>query len=295
MPTPQPAIFTTGTRFHWFLHYRLVESADLTALRGAVNALRSSVAEGQNLLVGFGSDLAPQLFGDATPGLRPFVEVSGSGGTAVATQEDVFFWIHGDRHDDNFDLAHRSRVFLGGIATLARETPSWVYRDSRDLTGFLDGTANPSVDDARTDVAVIPDGEPGAGGSFVLGQRWIHNLDKFHAQSERAQEEVIGRTKPDSVELDPMPPTAHVGRVEIHDDQGQELPIFRRSVAYGTVEEAGLYFLAFTKDLDRIDTMLANMFGASPDGIHDRLVEFTTPVSGAYYYAPPVEALDSLT
>ncbi len=101
---------------------------------------------------------------------------------------------------------------MAPVATLAAEQPCFVYRDSRDLTGFIDGTENPPVEEAF-DVALVPDGEPGAGGAFVLAEKWVHDLAAFHAQPQAAQEGTIGRTKPDSVELDDKPPTAHIARV----------------------------------------------------------------------------------
>ncbi len=189
-------------------------------------------------------------------------------------------------------MALAARRAFDSIGTLARETPSWVYRDSRDLTGFVDGTENPPVDEARQ-LAVIADG-PGRGGSFVLAQRWIHDLDAFAALATGEQEQVIGRTKPDSVELEDLPADSHAGRVVHTDEDGEEIEIYRRSVPYGTSTEAGLYFLAFTDDLAKIDLMLAAMFGATGDDHHDRLVVFSETVSGAYYYAPPTEALTRL-
>ncbi len=123
--------------------------------------------------------------------------------------------------------------------------------------------------------------------------RWVHKLDSFHAQSLADQEGTIGRTKPDSVELDDKPSTAHISRVVIEED-GEELEIYRRSVPYGRVGELGLYFIAFSADPPRFQKMLARMFGASGDGIHDRLVDFTTPVSGAFYFAPSLDALDGI-
>ena len=107
------------------------------------------------------------------------------------------------------------------------------------------------------------------------------------------QEGTIGRTKPDSIELDDKPPTAHIARVVIEED-GEELEIYRRSTPYGTVGEHGLYFLAFSADPSRFDKMLARMFGTSGDGVHDHLTDFTRPVSGAYYFAPSLDALDGI-
>jgi putative iron-dependent peroxidase len=292
--TPQEAIFVEGTTAHWFQHFAVDTHVAAADVLSAVGSVQSVAASGPvHLVVGFGADMTERLGLQAPPGLKPFTEVTGSSGrVAVATQEDVFLWIHSDRHDLNFEVALAARRAFDPMGTLARETPSWVYRDSRDLTGFIDGTENPPADEAR-ELAVIPRG-PGAGGSFVLAQRWIHDLDAFAALGTAEQEKIIGRTKPDSVELDDLPANSHLGRVVHTDEDGEELEIYRRSVPYGTSTEAGLYFLAFTDDLAKIDLMLAAMFGATGDGLHDRIVTFSVTVSGAYYYAPAREALEGL-
>ena len=139
----------------------------------------------------------------------------------------------------------------------------------------------------------MPDGEPGAGGAFVLAQKWVHDLDTFHATTLEEQQGTIGRTKPDSVELDDKPDTAHIARVVIEED-GEELELYRRSTPYGRVGELGLYFLAFSADPSRFTKMLHRMFGVTGDGLHDHLTDFTTPVSGAYYFAPSLDALDGI-
>ncbi len=299
MPQPQPAVFAEGTQSHWFLHYRLVDGADLEGVRGAVSAVRGEAAgitptDAVNVAVGFGPDLLARLTPDDAPeGFQPFAQVGTEPGpVAVATQEDLFFWIHSNRVDRNFDVARQARRALDGLATLARETVSWVWHDNRDLTGFIDGTANPPVEEAR-ELAVVADG-PGAGGSFVITQRYVHDLDAFDALDSSAQEATIGRTKADSIELEDKPADAHISRVEIEDEDGDEIEIYRRSVPYGNSEEFGLYFLAFSDGLEAFDRMLANMYGASGDGIHDRLMDFTRPVSGAYYFTPSVEALNEI-
>jgi len=292
--TPQEAIFVEGTGAHWFQHFATDPDAAAVQVIAAVRSAQQLAATATaNLVVGFGAAMTARLGMATPPGLKPFTEIGGSSGrVAVATQEDVFLWIHSDRHDLNFEVALAARRAFEEIGTLARETPSWVYRDSRDLTGFIDGTENPPAEEAR-ELAVIAGG-PGAGGSFVLAQRWIHDLDGFAALETAEQERVIGRTKPDSVELEDLPANSHLGRVVHTDDGGDEIEIYRRSVPYGTSTEAGLYFLAFTDDLAKIDLMLASMFGATGDGRHARLVTFSETVSGAYYYAPSRETLPSL-
>ncbi|MDE0653331.1 MAG: Dyp-type peroxidase [bacterium] len=292
--TPQEAVFVEGTAAHWFQHFATDSEATAAQVTSAVRSAQQAASSAEvNLVVGFGAAITARLPMEAPPGLKPFTEVTGSSRRiAVATQEDVFLWIHSDRHDLNFEVALAARRAFDPIGTLARETPSWVYRDSRDLTGFIDGTENPPATEAR-ELAVIADG-PGAGGSFVLAQRWIHDLDGFAALATAEQEQIIGRTKPDSVELEDLPTNSHLGRVVHTDEDGEEIEIYRRSVPYGTSIEAGLYFLAFTDDLAKIDLMLESMFGATGDRHHDRLVTFSETVSGAYYYAPPQEELERL-
>ncbi len=135
----------------------------------------------------------------------------------------------------------------------------------------------------------------GAGGSYAMTMRWVHDLEAFDRLSPVDQERVFGRTKPASVELDEAakPPTAHIARVSI-EEGGEELHIYRRSVPYGTVREHGLFFVAFSADPSRFDKMLARMFGTSPDAVRDRLTDFSHPVSGSYYFAPSLQALERI-
>jgi putative iron-dependent peroxidase len=292
--TAQPGIFAQGSPSHYHLEFDC-NTDDPTAIGAAVAALREPAvtAGGVNLVVAFGTTLWRQIAAhDAPSGLRDFTPLDGAK-SVPATQHDLFVWAHGASYTQTFDTARAVTMALAPVAGLASEQPSFVYRDSRDLTGFVDGTANPPVHEAP-EVAVVPEG-PGAGGSFVFLQRWVHDLGKFHALTQAKQEDVFGRTKPDSRELDDdaKPDDAHIARVEIEED-GEELAIYRRSTAYGTVRQHGLQFIAFTKDLGRIDKMLARMFGLSGDGVHDHLIDFTTPVTGAYYFAPALESLEAL-
>jgi porphyrinogen peroxidase len=179
---------------------------------------------------------------------------------------------------------------LAGIATVATETGGWVYAHNRDLTGFVDGTENPSLLDAPG-VVTVGDG-PGAGGSVLLFQRWTHATADWEGLPVAEQEKVIGRTKPDSVELDEtaMPATSHVSRNVISED-GAELKIFRRNVAYGTATDHGTMFVGFAAQQRILDLMLRRMAGATEDGLRDALTRYTTPVTGAYYFVPAVGAL----
>jgi putative iron-dependent peroxidase len=295
MSTPQHGIFAQGTAAHYFLEFDLRRGAGLEPLRQLRQPAVS--AGGVNLVVAFGPALWLRLAPDHAPAsLKPFAPVvAPDGRTAPATQHDIWLWINGSTPDVVFERARAAAETLEETATLEAEQPCFVHRDSRDLTGFIDGTANPQLLDAPV-VALVPHGEPGEDGSHVIAMRWVHDLDAFEALPVPEQERVFGRTKADSVELDDAakPATAHIARVEIHDSEGEELPIYRRSVPYGNVHEHGLYFVAFSADLQRYDVMLSRMFGTAPDGLHDRMTDFTRPVSGAYYFAPSLTLLHEL-
>ena len=294
MARPQPGIFGLGTSHHLHLELDVGNETLTDDIASAVARLREPAVTtgGANLVVGFGPALWTLLADadDRPATLEPFTPI----GSAPATQHDLWVWIHASARDIVFDIGRAALAALAPIATLAAEQDCFLYRDSRDLTGFIDGTENPSVEEA-TELALVPDGEPGAGGAHVLAQRWVHDLVAFHALSVDEQQDVIGRTKPDSVELADgvKPPSAHIARVVIEED-GEELEIWRRSVPYGSMGEMGLYFLAFSADPTRFTKMLERMFGETGDGLHDRLTDFTRPVSGARYFAPSIDALAAL-
>ncbi|MGI8662397.1 MAG: Dyp-type peroxidase [Acidimicrobiales bacterium] len=297
MALPQMGIFALGTRSHYYLELDLRPDAQTSALFDVVGALREPrmTTGGANLVVAFGAKAWVAAGGDVPSDLGPFVAVTGPDGfTMPSTQHDVWVWASGTGYDVVFDVARAVATAFAPIATVATEHHGFTYRDSRDLTGFVDGTENPPLDEAPF-VASVRDGEPGAGGSVVLFQRWVHDLGAFHELDEPQQEGVVGRTKPDSVELEDetKPTTAHIARVVIEDD-GEELEIFRRSTSYGGVAEHGLLFVAFSADVRRLRLMLDRITGRS-DGVRDRLTEFTTPQTGAFYFAPSLEALAKAT
>jgi putative iron-dependent peroxidase len=297
--TPQFGIFAQGPSAHAFLEWDLRPGVDLLQAASVLGRLRgpSVAAGGVNLVLAFGPDLWRVLApSDIPAGLGSFQPIGRLGGHhAPATQHDLWLWINGSSQDVVFEHTRAAAEAIETVARLAAEQVAFVHRDSRDLTGFIDGTANPSLLEAPI-AALVPDGQPGAGGSHVLAMRWVHDLDSFEALPTGDQEAVFGRTKADGIELadGTGPPTAHIARVEIEDAAGVELPIYRRSVPYGTVAEHGLYFVAFSADRSRFDTMLGRMFGTDDDGLLDRLTDFSRPVSGAYYYAPPLNLLADL-
>ena len=292
---PKPASSRSATRTHRHLEFDVDVAADAAAVASALARLNEPhvTAGGSNIVVGFGPDLWRRLSESPPADLGDFQPIDGMHGhRAPSTQHDLWVWVHGTRVDDVLDTALAISEVFAPVAALADETECFVYHDSRDLTGFVDGSANPAPGAAGA-VALIADGRPGAGGSHVIAQRWVHDLDSFNELDIEAQQNVIGRTKPDSVALprDQRPADAHIMRAELLDDAGEEREIYRRSVPCGNVTERGLYFLGFSCERGRFDGMLARMFGTSGDGIHDHLLEFTRAVTGAYYFAPSYEEL----
>jgi porphyrinogen peroxidase len=174
---------------------------------------------------------------------------------------------------------------LAGIATVAEETSSWPYHHDLDLTGFIDGTENPTLVEA-TDIVLVPEGQPGAGGTVLLLQKWAHDGAAWEALPVDRQEAVIGRTKPDSVELDPRPEDSHVAST----DQDTFGHIFRRNMPYGTVTDHGTMFVGFCSEQGPLAAMLESMAGIT-SGTRDALTFFTHPLTGSYYFIPPATAL----
>ncbi len=296
MSRAQPGIFGEGTSAHLHLEWTVHADASDADLRVAVSTALGRAEEtvtvgGVNAVLGFGANLWTRLSPVRPAQLASFAEVGGASRHAPATQRDVWLWIHGSSPDVVFDNGKDASRALRPVADLQLEQFGFRYRDSRDITGFIDGTENPPTWDAL-DVALIPDAEPGANGSYAMTQRWIHDLDRFHAQTVAEQENVFGRSKADSIEMDDAtkPPSAHIARVVI-EENGEELEIYRRSTPYFGMAEHGLHFVAFSAERRRFDLMLARMFGASGDGDHDHLTDFSHPVSGSFWFVPSLEDL----
>jgi putative iron-dependent peroxidase len=295
---PKFGIFAQGTHAHRFLEFDLKPGVTADQALAAFRELRAPdvSAGGVNLVLALGADLwravAPSI---APEDLGPFEPIAGRDGNhAPGTQHDAWLWISGAEPDVTWQSAQVAALAVAGAAELANEVDGFTYRRGRDITGFIDGTANRQVRRAA-EVAIVPPGSPGAGGSHVLAMRWVHDLAAFNRLPRAEQERVFGRTKLDSVELpaDEKPPNAHVCRVEMS-VEGSEVEIFRRSVPYGTASEHGLYFLAFSAERWRYDVLLARMFGTASDRVRDRLTDFSRPVTGAYYFAPSLNALNEL-
>jgi porphyrinogen peroxidase len=290
MSTPQSGLFALGTASHAYLEFDARRSEAPVELVGAVAALREprTTIGGVNLVVGFRPELWRELVPEETPReLEGFNRdiVGPDGYTMPATQHDAVLWISGSAYDVVFDMAREAIAELELAASVAEETSSWPYRHDRDLTGFIDGSENPSLIEAP-EFAVIPDGIPGAGGTILLLQKWSHDADAWEALPVARQEQVIGRTKDESVELDDKPAESHVART----DQDEFGKIFRRNMPYGTVTDHGTMFVGFSAQQRPLTAMLENMAGLT-DGIRDELTVYTTALTGAYYFVPSPQNL----
>jgi putative iron-dependent peroxidase len=285
----QSAIFALGTGAHTYLEFDIRDGAgaDAVATLASLSEPRTTIG-GVNLVVGVRPSLWARLAADDAPdGVEDFDDpVAGTGGfTMPATQHDLWLWVSGAGPDVVFDAARGAISALAGSSTVASEVDGWVYRHDRDLTGFIDGSENPSLTEAP-EVVLVPDGRHGAGSAVLLFQRWPHDTDAWEGLPTGDQEQIMGREKESGEELDPRPEDAHNART----DQDELGKIFRRNTPYGGASEHGTVFIGFCARQRPLHTMLRRMAGAE-DGTRDALTRYTYPVSGAYYVIPSVEAL----
>ncbi len=305
MPTPQSAILNRNMGEHqWYVHLSRVDGADLKVIKSVIRQLRQTCAlPGReiNLVLGIGPTLLKDLTKDIPNDFQPFEtikSIDGSGREAKGTQEELLFWMNSAHKDQIWKAQWDARQALRGHMKVARETMTFIYGNSLDMTGFIDGTGNPAVE-RDTEVATVPDGQPGAGGSFILAQRWVHDLEGWEKQSIPEQEGVFGRTKADSTRLDIQPAHSHLAHVELRQGATGDATkpkrdeVTRRSTPYafhdGTV---GLYFMAFCKAQAPLRERLRAMYGAD-GGVRDKLTDYSNPASGSFYFAPSVETLDA--
>ncbi len=290
MAHSQPGLFALGTASHAYLELDAVSADTGASLVRTIAGMREprTTMGGVNLVAGFRPELWRRVMpNDAPTELTGFeADIMGVDGFVMpATQHDAVLWVSGSSYDVVFDVCRGAIDILRGIATVAEETSSWPYQHDRDLTGFIDGSENPTLVDAP-DVAVIADGGPGAGGTILLLQKWVHDTTAWDALAEVEQEQVMGRTKPDSVELDDKPADSHVAST----DQDTFGKIFRRNMPYGTVTDHGTMFVGFCAEQRPLTAMLESMAGVT-SGRRDALTRYTRALSGAYYFIPASESL----
>jgi putative iron-dependent peroxidase len=271
----------------------------LADVSGLTRSVGFRVPEGQlTCVVGVGSLLWDRLFGQPRPaGLHPFTEVSGFTHTAVATPGDLLFHIRAHRFDLCFELAQHLVGRMFDHAEVVDEVHGFRLFEERDILGFVDGTENPGGAAAHAAV-VIGDEDPAfAGGSFVIVQKYLHDVAGWEGLSVEEQERVIGRSKLSDIEMsdDEKPTNSHVALNTITDDDGEQRQIMRFNMPFGKVgtREFGTYFIRYARAPDVIEEMLRNMFVGKPLGNYDRVLDFSTAVTGNLYFVPTIDVLDN--
>lgn len=275
----QPGILKAPPPVARSLTFRIEEAAKLgEALRRFAGEFDTDCA-----IVGIGESCTLGLKAQI-PGLRTFPAMSGVGCVVPSTQDALWVRLCGPDRGVVFDAARRVRELLGDAFQLAETLDTFVYHGGRDLTRFEDGTENPKGE-AAIDAAIVKAG-PIAGSSFVAVQTWVHDLSRFEARSEQERDYIIGRSAETNDELDDAPASAHVKRSA---QESFDPPAFmlRRSMPWAGIDKEGLEFVAFVSSLDVFTRVMRRMAGRE-DGIVDGLFEFSRPVTGGYYWCPPV-------
>jgi putative iron-dependent peroxidase len=249
-------------------------------------------------VVGFGAQLWDRLAGPERPaGLHPFREIRAGDRHAVATPGDLLFHIRAERMDLCFELATHITTRLGDALDSADEVHGFRYFDDRDLIGFVDGTENPVGEDAVQATVIGAEDPAYAGGSYVIVQKYLHDLARWNALPTEEQERIIGRTKLSDIELDDevKPAYAHNALTTITEN-GQEIKIVRDNMPFGraTEGEFGTYFIGYARSPAPIEQMLVNMFVGRPPGNYDRLLDVSQAVTGSLFFVPSAPLLDSL-
>jgi putative iron-dependent peroxidase len=255
---------------------------------------------GLTCVVGIGSELWDRLFGGPRPaGLRRFRELVGPKHQAVSTPGDLLFHIRARRMDLCFELAGQLTNRLAAGAVVVDEVHGFRYFDQRDLMGFVDGTENPGGAAAIAAVTIGDEDPDFAGGSYVIVQKYLHDLEAWNALAVEEQERVIGRTKLSDIELadDVKPANSHVALNTITDENGQERQIVRDNMPFGTVgdKQFGTYFIGYASSPDVIEQMLSNMFLGRPPADYDRVLDFSTAITGTLFFVPSADFLDDLS
>lgn len=296
MAQPQPGLFAQGLSSHFHVEFTVKPDVSTEQLRDAIAQARRDAGafNGPNVVWGF----SPAVWGAINPAdmpgsVVPFEPIVGATGLVCpSTQYDIWVWCSSYAQEPVQETARDVIAALKPVAELQVELKCHTTPDSRDPTGFIDGTENPLLDEAL-EVALFPAGEVGEGGAAALVQKWVHKVAQFKSLEEREQEDVFGRTREASIEFPDaeMPDNSHVSRSKVLDEEGEERHIYRRNTPFENSDEAGTQFVGLSNDPDLVLEMLRQMFNASGDGLHDRLVEFSSPVTGSQYFCPSMTAL----
>lgn len=283
MDTIQKGILSEETRLARYLFFKI---SDVSVVTTCLTDLKELV-DGEDIIVGFGLSLVTAM-DKQIKGLDNMPALSAAALDVPSTPCALWLWLRGD---DRGELYHRSRM-LEDILSIGFElvdvVDSFQFDENRDLSGYVDGTENPVGDDAIKAAIVQGQQDTGLdGGSFVAVQQWLHDMDTFSSKSETEQDDIIGRHISDNEEFDSAPESAHVKRAAQENYDPQAF-ILRRSMPWAEGMNAGLMFVAFGKSFDAYEAILNKMLGKE-DGIQDALFEFTKPISGAYFWCPPLK------
>jgi putative iron-dependent peroxidase len=273
-------------------------------LLGDVAALQRSVGfrvpgAGLAAVVGVGSDAWSRLFSGPRPAeLHSFRALSGAKHRAVSTPGDLLFHVRASRMDMCFEFVAQIMVRLAGVVTPCDEVHGFRYFDERDLIGFVDGTENPTGPDAEA-AAIVGDADPDfAGGSYVIVQKYLHDVRAWDALPVEEQERVIGRTKLSDIELpdEAKPINSHVALNTVVEPDGTERQILRANMPFGSAGsgEFGTYYIGYAASPTVTELMLINMFIGRPPGNYDRILDFSTAVTGNLFFVPSADFLDDL-
>jgi putative iron-dependent peroxidase len=294
---PQKGIFkgTEISNSALFLEYKIDADVNVTLLKINLQKLKNLENTTINVVLAFSKKTYAILNSEHPEGLKDFETLKGVNNlTMPSTQSDLLIWCYSEAKGDIFDFSFQANLLLDNLIELKTKEEGFKYHDSRDLMGFVDGSANP-LDEERKDVALLKNNSAHSKGSFVFTQKWVHDLKSFNNNSEKTQEQIIGRTKKESIELegDAMPLNSHVSRTDVK-VKGETMKIFRRSYPFTNGKEHGLFFLGFAKSIDRFDIQLRRMIGDTEDKVSDRIMEFSDAKTGSYYFAPSENELNAL-
>ena len=247
----------------------------------------AALAADESRVLGLGASLVNEL-GGGIAGLRTLPALDGAGLSVPSTPSALWCWLRGEERGELVHASRGIRHTLEGAFEVESIIDALRHLDGRDLTGYEDGTENPTGDDAVAAAVVSGEGEGHDGASFVAVQQWVHDLDRFESFGPVERDEIVGRRRSDNEEMEDAPDAAHVKRTE-QESFDPPAYLLRRSMAWADAAREGLVFVSFSASLDPFETLLRRMTGAD-DGIADHLFRFTRPVTGGYFWCPPVRS-----
>ncbi|WP_197375494.1 Dyp-type peroxidase [Mycolicibacterium baixiangningiae] len=303
-PLPQP-VLSPLTPAAIFLVATIDDGGESTvreALPGIAGLVRAigfrDPSKNLSVVTSIGSDAWDRLFTGPRPAdLHPFRPLDGPRHRAPSTPGDLLFHIRAESMDVCFELAMKLTQSMAGAITLVDEVHGFKFFDNRDLLGFVDGTENPDGQLARSATQIGDEDPAFAGGCYVHVQRYVHDMSGWNSLSVEEQERVIGRTKLDDIELgdDVKPADSHLALNVIENGDGNELKILRHNMPFGEVGkgEFGTYYIGYARTPTVTERMLTNMFIGDPPGTTDRILDFSTAVTGSLFFTPTVEFLNT--